>query len=263
LARFIKLLKSQNYVLYYGHGKAKEMAYFDIAIVEPSGQSDLEKDFMQSKETLVLAYLSIMEVPSWSEDLKYIKLDDCLKINGQNVMNEQFGNYCADLRSGKWQRMLLNKVSYLLEYRGFDGVFLDTIGFIENKGFPLGLREELMVAASEILNNIRLVFPGHILIQNCGLVEVIKYTKKYINGICWENPPFDQKYYSKLTKTVLKHLKNMWLESGFKTFLLFENVNKEYLLKRYSSEIAQKNNFIIYNSHGNYEKGMNLKGFNN
>ena len=80
----LKMEQLNNYALYYGTGKETELANFDLAIVEPLGQTRSSIQFMHEKETLVIAYISVIEIHPTNllfgllkdEDIENVKLFD-------------------------------------------------------------------------------------------------------------------------------------------------------------------------------------------
>lgn len=245
-----KLSKARNYLVYYGRKHINQLSKTDVAIVEPAALDDSQIQKMQNKGTMVIAYLSFLEIPRWSSLIHYLNHDDFIQIEGIRLTNPEYDNYCADLSSAKWQRILLHKVSELLTLRCFDGVFIDTIGFLEYDQIPLEIRDTQIRSAQGILKIIRESFPEHILIQNGGLSNVIYATKTFIDGLCWENPPLERQ--ERWIQEVADHLAQLQDLSGLKVFLLFENTDIESPQYIKAQELGQKNNFLLFNAANSY-----------
>ncbi|KUO64426.1 MAG: hypothetical protein APF84_10660 [Gracilibacter sp. BRH_c7a] len=244
--------QAENFVVYYGESSKWELNGYDIAIIEPAGYHDSEIKRIQKSGTLVLAYLSFLEIPPWSDVLKFLEKDDFLSVDGERVFNQEYGNFCADLTSAKWQGLLMNKASELLEYRCYDGLFIDTIGFLEDKQLPINKREVQIKNAKEIIQKIRTIYPDHIFIQNCGIIEVIRSTFSLIDGVCWENPPLESE--DELVKKLLGNLSTLQMNSGLTVFLLLEDIKIQSLRYHKAHEQAVKNNFLLYNATNGYAK---------
>lgn len=246
-----KLTNAQSYTVYYGKDHIDLLSGYDIVVVEPAALNNSQTHNIQNDGTMVIAYLSFLEIPSWSRLLEYLTDDDFIRIEGVKLINPEYGNYCANLSSVIWQRILLHKMSELLTFRSFDGLFIDTIGFLEYDRIPLEIRDIQIRSAQGILKRIRERFPEHILIQNGGLSEVIYSTKSYIDGICWENPPLEKD--GQWIQNVADHLVELQHYcSGLKVFLLLENddINSPRYIK--AKELQLKNNFLLFNAANSY-----------
>lgn len=249
---------AKNYALYYGCGRANQLAQYDIAIVEPSGHSTDSLVEMKSSGTLAIAYLSVMEIPPWSEDLNRLKTRDFLQSGGQAYLNQEFGNFWVDLRSSRWVSLLLERVDYLLGKVGYDGLFLDTVGDIESRLLSSNLRNKLQSAAVKIVSKIRKRFPKCILIQNCGLEDLFERTAEYLDGICWENPPLDQLASQAWAAQMISTLEREKKSHDLQVLLLVEQNHSSsqgfYLVEK----VAHDKKFLVYNSPSNYTDGVSI-----
>jgi hypothetical protein len=181
---------AQNFVVFYGHGQADVMSQYDIAIVEPAGQSEQSLKELNHAGTLVIAYISITEVPEYDPLKKLLREADYLRLNGNIVKNKDYNTMVADLRSRNWIGLLLHRISGYLRNAGYDGLFMDTISNVEWPWLPAGVRAEQQAAALELVKRIRTLHPNHLIVQNNGLESLCYETAPFIDGICWENPDF-------------------------------------------------------------------------
>lgn len=247
---------AKNYALYYGYGRANQLAQYDIAIVEPSGHSADSLAEMKASGTLVIAYLSVMEIPPWSEDLKSLKPVDFLHLHGQPYLNPEFGNFWVDLRSSRWVDLLLKRVDYLLGKTGYDGLFLDTVGYVESTLLSSNLQNRLQSAAVKIIGRIRKRFPECILVQNCGLENLLNKTGRYLDGVCWENPPLNQLACQAWAAQIITVLEQTKKKYNIKVFLLVEQNNicaqNVYLMEK----VAHDKQFLVYTAPSNYTEGV-------
>lgn len=248
-----KLAKTQNFALYYGRGKAEILSRYDIAIVEPAGQSAEDIKRMRDSGTLVLAYLSVMEIADYAEEFRLLKKDDFLHINGTILRNEEYDTYMLDLRSLRWRQLLYQKVSKL-SVLGYDGLFLDTIGDIENPAISSTIRDELIMAAVDILTEIKTNFSEQILVQNSGIEKLCLFTAGILDGICWENPPFGLKTNKSWIGKMLDRLEKMQQELNLKVLILIEEDSE---INRISeAKKAQKRGFLFYQALKGYVEGI-------
>lgn len=213
---------ARNYALYYGAGNEDKLSVFDVAIVEPAGQQAASLQKIKDSGTLVLAYLSVVELNPAAPEVKLFRDTDFLNVAGQPLMNEAYGNYLMDLRSNRWQGLLRHKAGSLIEHSGYDGLFLDTIGDIESERITPESRDALIMAAVNMISRFRSSFPGAILVQNCGLEKLCNLTASMINGICWENPPLGEITAAPWVRAVTRRLVHLKERHGLKIMLLVE-----------------------------------------
>jgi polysaccharide biosynthesis protein PelA len=252
-----QLLLAQNYALYYGHNQKELLSRFDIAVIEPKGQSIESVKYLKHRNTLVIAYLSIMEVHPSEHIYANLAEEDFLFFNNQRIMNTEFGTYLVSMRSEKWIHYLLEEVQQRLIGLEVDGIFLDTIGDIE--GLPMELRSLQLHAMRNFLFALKLVYPKHLLIQNNGLEKVCLETAPYIDGICWENPPLTIPESEEWVNVTLKRLLSLKKEWDIKLiFLLEETIEKERKAYMKAKKIAKENNILLYYAPRHYVDGVNV-----
>jgi len=247
-----KLHQASNFALYYGIGREEELSNFDIAIVEPRGQKTKSINTLHEKGTLVISYLSVMEIHPSFPEFKLLREDDFLIANGMPIQNKAYGTYVADLRSKRWTDMVYHAAGKLIYHEGYDGVFLDTIGNIEMPEIPEEHRESQILSAVALTTKIRSLSNDCVVIQNNGLERLCDHTAGMIDGICWENPPFNRPESFKWAEKMLYKIKSLKEKYQIQLFLLFED-NEDEAAKK----IARENNYLIYSAPAGYTKGVN------
>jgi hypothetical protein len=264
MSRLARFAAVKNYALYYGAGREDELAGFDLAVVEPSGQNDMSLREIKNAGALVLAYLSVMEISPDAPEIKLLKGGDFISAEGRPLTNEEYGNYLVDLRSRRWTGLLMHKAGSLITRSGYDGLFLDTIGNVE--AVDVQYKEELFTAAVNIVRQLRYFYPDFILVQNWGLNRLCYLTAGYINGICWENPPFAILSCRPWTESVIRRLEKLKNEYSIKVLLLLEEkgegcsgagraeTDDGYRLAR---KIAERRGFILYRAPYRYIGAVN------
>lgn len=261
MTRKKKLQAAKNYALYYGFGREQDLAQFDLAIVEPLGQSQAAIKCMQEKGTLVCAYLSVMELSFAADEMQLLTEEDLLKGPGGPLKNEQYGNWLVDLRSKKWQRMLGQKAENLFT-AGYDGLFLDTLADVEYVPVSADCRTELIFAAAALMGDLKKDYPGHLLIQNNGMERLCLMTAKLIDALCWENPPLERPESAAWSKEVIKRLKRLRDEEKLSILLLMQQQQEAKVSKRRwkACEAAQRYGFLFYEAPPEYTAGVNMLG---
>lgn len=183
-----KLKGVHRFSLFYGRGEAKRLGEYPLVVVEPLGQAKEALDELHQGGTLVIGYLSVMEVPNGHFSGR-LSEEDFLHEEGRRLRNHRYENDLVDLRSSRWRDWLYQKMNFL-KNTGYDGFFLDTIANVEfDELIPSG-RGEQLEAAVNLMQEIRKRYPDMILIQNNGVNELIDRTKGEVDAVCWENPPY-------------------------------------------------------------------------
>jgi endo-alpha-1,4-polygalactosaminidase (GH114 family) len=254
--RIKRFTRVKNYVLYYGSGREKALSEFDLAIVEPAGQIKGSIEIIKNAGTLVLAYFSVMELAAWDKELKLLDHNDFIYYQGKPLINN-FNNYVLDIRSIRWKNIIMERARNLLCHSEYDGLFLDTIGDIEWAGFTGEAKDSLLLAAANIVKDMRNLFPDYLLLQNNGFDRLYDYTAKHINGICWENPIFSDKACALWSQITLEKLIEGQLNEGVRIFLLMEESSPDLENKRLVKKIAKTGNFLLYLAPEGYVEGIN------
>lgn len=244
----------KNYSLYYGVNNCECLSKYNIAIVEPQGQNEESINIMHAEGTLVIAYVSVIEIFEGLSNYKFLREDDFLKIGNKRITNETFNTFLADLRSKRWNSILQHHIGDLILNRNYDGIFLDTIGDIEFPIFNQQLRDQLICEAVNLIIKIRQLYDDIIIIQNNGLNKLVDNTSKYIDGVCWENAMFGSLDDSDWFEYITHKLKKMWNNEQVKVLLLYEekNINmelQEYNSVSYAEKLAEKNGFLLYKTY--------------
>ncbi len=226
LSRRVLLDKASNYVVYYGANNTEALSKYDIAIVEPLAHTF--EDIKKTKKncTLVLAYISIVEIHPSNSVYKLLKEEDFLAVDNHIQKNKQFGTYIVDLRSKRWQSLLEHRTGHLLLESGYDGLFIDTASDIEYLDISPALRRELIFEFKGYLEKIKELFPDRVVVMNNGTEELIYHTKNLIDGICWENPHVIYKANEKWFEETAMRLSSICREENIKVLILTEGNHK-------------------------------------
>jgi len=185
--RWSRWRDAHSLAVYYGHGREEQLASYDLAVVEASGQTAAAVARMQRTGTLLLAYLSLLELPVWDQLTGLLRPDDYLQSGGLPLANAQYGGRLLDLRRDRCRRLLIHRASRLLA-QGYDGLFLDTVDQAESSKRPLLMRAELVDSTAGLINRLHALYPGHLLVQNNGLGMLLERTAPALAGVCWESP---------------------------------------------------------------------------
>jgi polysaccharide biosynthesis protein PelA len=246
-----KLNNINNFTVYYGHGKIDTLKNFDLVILEPSAQDRDSIMRLKAAGIIVLAYVSVMEISKTNKNYSVLREEDFLKVQGERVLNKEFDTELIDLRSKRWRAVLGHHIGNLFLNLGYDGVFLDTLGDIEFGNIVGELKHQLIDAALKFLQEIRERFKECIIIQNNGVNDLYAITGNLIDGICWENPPFNNKKFNKYLESVTSLLSYLQREKNIKVLLLIEE-HKRRELEEYAERISREQDFLLYFAPKNY-----------
>lgn len=242
----------KNYALYYGYNKEEELSNFDLVIIESAAHTleDLKK--IRSGRSKIVAYMSFIEIIPGAMMLSKLSNDDFLKNElNERLMNREFGNYMVDIRSVAWREYILGKVKELLEEMCYDGIFIDTVADIEHNDLLWRYDFDLHKSYEALLKEIREAHPEIILIQNNGVNSLLDYSWKYIDFLCWENPPVgitECKSWFDLTVQKLKRFKKIAFRKDFQILLLEENCGDN----KKTEIFAKKKKWLYYKANKDY-----------
>lgn len=238
-----------DYILYYGCGGEQELSVWNMAVVEPSGHDRDGIMKLKQNGTIVIAYLSVMEIHPSDPDFAVIN-DNLMKYGSELIKNDVFGTYLVDMGSCIWNEFLIHKALKLCLKDGYDGVFLDTIGDVETSLVPAALRRFQLIHAVNFVKTLRDRLPDKILVQNNGIEELYMYTSDYIDGCCWEGPDFFDSSRKQYNACILKALESMNAE-GLRILMLTQNIRNEEQIE-YIRRLSKDRGFIYYNASCGY-----------
>jgi endo-alpha-1,4-polygalactosaminidase (GH114 family) len=180
-----------NYRIYYrkiDKDILKSMSSYDLNIVEGSFFDSEDVEYLNEKGSKVVGYYSVMEIGSWDASL-IEKLDDMdyLKKDGVKVKSLSGSNYIGDISKCHFQDALIDSISERVMAKGMDGVFLDTVDWIDYFQDDEILYPILLKGYGEFLEKLKARYPDIIVIQNRGLYAYENLSCSYVDGILWEN----------------------------------------------------------------------------
>ncbi len=177
--------------MYYGVEDVRALAGFDLAIVEARAWSERGIGALRQAGATVLGYLSVLEEddPGCSGSRGDPRAEDYLVVEGRRVQSRASSSWMMDPRSGHWVETLLEVARREILAKGCHGLFLDTIGDVEDPTLPERLRMQLIPACALLVKRLRERFPSAILVQNWGLDILYRLALPHLDGVCWENFP--------------------------------------------------------------------------
>lgn len=214
---------TDRFSVYYGTGYLDKLLQYDTVVIESGHRKADEIRTLQANGTLVLAYVSVMEIHDAHPLFTYVKDEQYLRTARSPysyILQEEYGNRLVDLTSENWRGHLLRHIGHLIKKDGYDGVFLDTIGDVELPNIVNGMQQ--VEAAATLVQQIRKWFPDAIVIQNNGLEILCRLTAPYLDAITWENPPIDVQESRQWVRAVAHRLVHLRLIHPLRVLVLFE-----------------------------------------
>ena len=227
--------------VYYGYDNEQALMDYELLILEPKAHSKEGLCELKDAGKLIIAYLSIIEISKDDELFSLLSEDDLISFNGSLTINPEYLTYYMDITKEKVRNIIFHRASSYLK-SGYDGIFLDTIGNLDYLASPY-----LYTNAQILLNEVKLAFPSCIIIQNNGFLGLCDYTAKYIDAICFENPPLSTIGNLLWTYSAIKRLNMVAKEHNLKVLLLEEDIyNKSSIKNFFVRRIAKKNGWLYY-----------------
>lgn len=181
----------------------KDMSNMDLVIVEASFFQNSNVDYLKENNTKVVGYLSLMEVGYWDRTLiDKLSDSDYLTIQDKKVLSKSGKNLIGDISEENYQNALLEMLEERIMSKGMDGVFLDTIDWIDYYKDDLEIYNKLKGGYIDFISKIKEKYPSIIVIQNRGFESFKDYSCNFIDGILWENfsSPYINNENSKIDK---------------------------------------------------------------
>lgn len=181
----------RNFAIYYGNISneiLQDMSRYDMVIVEGLQFDRYQVEEVKKKKTLIIGYLSVMEIGSWDKELTgKLGQGDYLTINGVKQYSAGYGNFIGDISNRHFRESLIDILETRIVARGMDGVFLDTTGWLDDYKSNRELYLRLLKGYEELLKEIRARHHGLLILQNRGFSNFFDMSSDYIDGIVWEN----------------------------------------------------------------------------
>jgi polysaccharide biosynthesis protein PelA len=177
------------FFIYYGLGTPEardRLRNESLIIVELRQWKPSDLLSLREGGTRIYGYMSIMESPSWNDSRIGQLIDhDYLLQDGHRVHFDKWNSFLMDMRSPSYRRLLLNEWEEMQSGWPIDGIFLDTVGDIEEFVTP-SLRQEMGHAYRAFLSVAATRFPQLQTIQNRGFTQ-LESCVSLLDGLLWED----------------------------------------------------------------------------
>ena len=158
------LPKFENFAVYYSDKEPLErFASFDLLILDSTHHPPLQPLKEQGKT--LLGYISLGEVEKRNHYYKEMQQAGALLQENKNWRD----SFYADIRSIKWQKLVVEQLVPDILLKGFDGIFIDTLDS------PLDLERRVPArfsgmsrATVQLIRKLRANYPAMIIMVNRG-----------------------------------------------------------------------------------------------
>ncbi len=207
----------------------KDMRAYDINIVEASFFNKDDVSDVHSSTSHIVGYFSLIEIGYWDTVLinDLYECDFLRDESGEKLKSLNDENYLGDISSLHFRKTLLEQIDTRILDKGMDGVFLDTLDWIDYYGPKTGLYRKISTGYESFLKELRDNHPDIMIIQNRGFDSYKNFSHEYIDGLLWEN--FNSPYLEKDREEIqfLKDLKNRVKTNGTDMFVISFEHEKE------------------------------------
>lgn len=207
-----KIRVIKDFIIYYGNLDVKtieRLSKYDVVIIEPRNANKNQILSLKEKGTKVYGYLSVVEQNENNLEFVSLKDDWFYKVNGDAVRNDQWESWYMDLSSDGYRRFLIEQVYLHITDKNLDGVFIDTVGDVEEFSFSENEKTAMINGYIELLKSMKTNYEEVSIIQNWGFNIAKEYSRDYIDGIMWEGFNFTLLIEDEWSKDRFKEIKEM------------------------------------------------------
>ncbi len=249
-------LRGRSFVVYYGYGPLPEITAYDIAILEPAGWTDEDLRELGRRGVERIAYLSALEATR--ETLRAVGVGEreLVRVGSGPWHRAAFDTYVVDPRSARWRAHVVQEARRLVA-QGWDGVFLDSLGDVEDEAVS-AQTAWLVPAAADLVRQVREAARDKLLVQNNGIFLLLPLVAKLLDGICWEGAFDPQALEGPWLRMVLEQLVGVVREEGVVPMLLSEIPEDADSAGRLTAlrELGRRYGFLTYAAPLNYAQGI-------
>jgi hypothetical protein len=242
--------------VYYGYGPLPEIASYDVAILEPAGWRREDVRALARQGVRCIAYLSVMEATRATLTSLGISDRQLLQVDGHPWRRDRFDTFVVDPRTRSWREHVLAEARRLMA-EGWDGVFLDSLGDVEDQ-LVQDRAGWLLPAAADLVRSVRQVIGERLLVQNNGIFLLLPLVAQLIDGICWEGSFEPGETAGPWLRMVLEQISTVVRQEGITPLLLSEIGEDSQAAERlqFLHGMATRYGFLAYAAPMDYAKGI-------
>ncbi|MGD6816890.1 putative glycoside hydrolase [Metabacillus sp. 84] len=222
----------KSYKIYYDAPTPaiiRKMKAYDLVIIEPLLYTKTQIDEIKKGDTKVYGYINSMEADNWNTAfIRKLLPQDYYRSNGQKHYIKQWDSYLMNMGSSHFRQLLLSEIHAQVYSKNMDGVFLDTVGNIDDyfSSKPAELKKQ-RTGLQQLLKSVTSSYPRLGIIQNWGMDTLKAASADYVDAIMWED--FSHRVVSKdqWSRNQILDLKELQQETGLEVLTVsFEQHSK-------------------------------------
>ncbi len=227
-----------------------KMKQQDLVIVEPVVMERKYITEAQESGTLVYGYINSMEADKWNSELIARFKEEAFfhNKNGDRHYIPKWDAYLMDISNRHYQDVLLNEIQRRVINAGLDGVFLDTVGSIEDyhHGDDKVLKQQ-QKGMELFMKRIKERFPDLSIAQNWGFETLSDYTAPYVDFVMWEQFDYSKISVDSWSQNMIEVLKKIRKQYGIQVMTISFKEEKD------SRALAETHGFKnLYHPAGSY-----------
>lgn len=244
----------QSYKIFYDEPTPKvqrQMKKYDLVIVEPAFYTKDLVTKLKKSGTKLYAYVSVMESDTWNtERVNSLQSQDFFTENGQRIHFKEWDSYLMDMTSSHYRSVLMNDIKTQVVAKGFDGVFFDTVGDMEDQFFVKDPKQYKAQTKGFItfLDQLEREYSDLSKIQNWGIELFKEETASYMDAIMWENFEYKTVSTDEWSKNQIKALQQLKKEHNFEVFTVSFSQHSK------SMKFSQQQGFLHYSEHKSFNQ---------
>ena len=235
----------QSYKIFYNmptEAIIEDMAQYDLVIIEPIWYTQEQIETIRSSGTKVFGYINVMEADTWNRALiSQMDEDDFFYREGERIYFQKWDSYLTDISSSDFRKILIREIQKQIINKHVDGIFLDTVGDIDDVHleYPEDLEEQL-AGLEAFLQAIERTYPGIPVVQNWGIETLERTSAPYVEGFMWEGFNYTEITSDSWSMEMLDRVNAIQDEYGLAVLTVSDKEEKT------SRALAEKNGFIHY-----------------
>lgn len=168
----------------------EKMKKKDMVIIEPVEMATSYIQEAQQSGTIIYGYINAMEADKWNKELIKQFNEEAFfhGKNGKRKYIPEWDAYLMDISNQHYQDVLLKEIKKRIVDKELNGVFLDTVGSIEDyHSTNPDVMKKQQESMKGFMQRIKKHFPNLSIAQNWGFDTLEDYTAPYVDFIMWED----------------------------------------------------------------------------
>lgn len=185
---------AENFIIYYGKindTTIEKLSTYKLVIIEPRNVTKNQVIQLKQQGVKVLGYTSVVEQNE--NNIEFISLRNAwfYKPNGDKMRVDQWQSWYMDIRKKGYQNFLLEQIQLHVINKHLDGVFLDTVGDIDDLDWNEKHKMEMRKTYRKFLIKLKKNYKNLEIVQNWGFYTAQNFSHELIDGLMWEGFTFD------------------------------------------------------------------------